>query len=91
MEKKISPADQEFLDVLAKNLIRLRKKMDVSQEVLAAQAGFHRTYLSHVELGRRNVSVLSLLKLASALNVQPYQLLKPPPVPGKGASEAASE
>lgn len=77
MEKKKAPTDLEVRAVLAENVIRLRKKLELSQEKLAAQAGFHRTYLSQVELSRRNMSLESLVRLAAELGVEPYELLKP--------------
>jgi transcriptional regulator with XRE-family HTH domain len=47
--------------------VRLEKK--VSQEKLAELAGLHRTYVSSVERGQRNISLLNIAKLASALGV----------------------
>ena len=47
--------------------IRLAK--GVSQEALAAAADLHRTYVSSVERGERNVSIVNIARLADALNV----------------------
>ena len=47
--------------------IRLGK--GVSQEALAAAADLHRTYVSSVERGERNVSIVNIARLADALNV----------------------
>lgn len=41
----------------------------VSQEKLAAQAGLHRTYVSSVERGERNISLVNIERLAGALEV----------------------
>lgn len=50
--------------------IRLhRDKLGISQEELAARAGLHRTYISDVERGARNVSLESINRLADALEV----------------------
>ena len=46
-----------------------RKKKGVSQEKLAALAGLHRTYVSSVERGEKNISLLNIEKLAAALGV----------------------
>lgn len=47
-----------------------------SQEELAGKAGLHRTYMSDVERGKRNVSVENIKKIADALGVNPSELLK---------------
>ena len=47
--------------------IRLAK--GISQEALAAAADLHRTYVSSVERGQRNVSIVNIARLADALNV----------------------
>jgi len=47
--------------------VRLEQKM--SQEALADAADINRTHMGEVERGKRNVSFLSLLRVASALRV----------------------
>lgn len=52
------------------NRIRfLRKELKLSQEALALKAGLDRTYVASIENGTRNVSILNIERLASALNV----------------------
>jgi transcriptional regulator with XRE-family HTH domain len=63
--------------VLAINLIRRRAEKGWSQEALALEAGLHRTFVAHVERQARNISLDNLERLALALNLKPYQLLKP--------------
>src|SRR5213079_3504185 len=46
-----------------------RSRLGISQEELAGRAGLHRTYVSDIERGARNVSLESIEKLASALEV----------------------
>lgn len=46
-----------------------RSRLGISQEELAGRAGLHRTYVSDVERGTRNVSLASIDKLATALEV----------------------
>jgi len=53
----------------------LRKQRGLSQEDLALESGLDRTFVSHVERGARNASILSVLKLAKALRVKPSRLL----------------
>ncbi|GAA4343648.1 hypothetical protein GCM10023165_26270 [Variovorax defluvii] len=63
--------------MLAANLIRLRAEKGWSQETLALEAGLHRTFVAHVERQARNISLDNLERLAVALDVVPYKLLKP--------------
>jgi len=46
-----------------------RNRLGISQEDLAERAELHRTYVSDVERGARNVSLQSIAKLASALEI----------------------
>ena len=62
-------------EVLARNLRRLRTQTGLSQEELAARAELHRTYISSVERGQRNVSLENIFALARALGCEPRELL----------------
>jgi len=48
----------------------------LTQEQLAALAGFDRTYVSLVERGKRNLSLLNIYQLASSLGNQPEDLVR---------------
>jgi len=61
---------------LAQNLREARVAKGTSQERLAEMAGFHRTYVSHVERAVTNVSLDNLERLAAALGVDPLELLR---------------
>lgn len=52
----------------------LREQAGLSQEVLAAKAGIHRTYMGGVERGERNPCLKNILRLAEALGVHPRDL-----------------
>ncbi|OGN82695.1 MAG: hypothetical protein A2082_04685 [Chloroflexi bacterium GWC2_70_10] len=54
---------------------QLRESTGLSQEELAAEAGLHRTYISLVERGRRNITVDALSQIAEALGVYTSRLI----------------
>ena len=58
------------------NLKRLRREKGWSQEDLADRCGLHRTYISGVERGIRNPTVLVLEKIAKTLEVEPAVLVE---------------
>ena len=66
-------------ELLAANLVRMRRALNWSQEDLALEAGLHRTFVAHVERGARNISLDNIEKLAVVLGVESYRLLMPPP------------
>jgi len=53
-----------------------RSALSISQNELARKAGLHRTYISDLERGARNPSVLSLQKIAQALQVSIAKLFE---------------
>ncbi len=57
------------------NVQRLRREKGWSQEDLAFESGLHRTYVSGIERGVRNPTLLILEKLAKTLGVRPAELL----------------
>ncbi|MCI8629307.1 MAG: helix-turn-helix transcriptional regulator [Firmicutes bacterium] len=48
---------------------KLRKNTGLSQEKFAAKIGMDRTYFASVELGKRNISIINLEKIANGLNI----------------------
>ena len=62
-------------EILAANLVALRNERGWSQEVLAFEAGLHRTFIAHVERQARNISLDNIEKIARALEVPSYRLL----------------
>jgi transcriptional regulator with XRE-family HTH domain len=55
----------------------LRRDRGLSQETLAALADIDRSYMSSIERGLRNVSVLNVARIAAALGVPVWQLFRP--------------
>ena len=63
-------------DILSENLKFFRNKKGYSQETLASKCGLHRTYISLIERDKRNITIKSLEKIAKALDIESYKLLK---------------
>lgn len=70
-------ADNALRAVLADNLRRFRANLGLSQEALADEAQLHRTFVGAVERRERNISLDNIEKLATALKIAPYELLRP--------------
>ena len=80
-------AGEEVLNgraVLAARVKGLRTERHLSQATLAERAGMHRTYLSSIERGRRNVPLDTVCRLAWALDVDVPDLLTEGPGEGEG-------
>jgi transcriptional regulator with XRE-family HTH domain len=50
----------------------LRKERSISQEDLAYLANLDRTYITSVENGRRNISIVNIEKIANAMGIDLY-------------------
>jgi transcriptional regulator with XRE-family HTH domain len=55
---------------------QIRERQGLSQEQLADLASVHRTYMSSVERGQRNVGLDNIISLARALGVSPAQFFE---------------
>lgn len=65
--------------VVGENVRRLRLTAGLSQEELAERSGFSQQYLSDLERGRRNPTVVTVFELAQALESTPAVLVTSPP------------
>lgn len=63
--------------LVGRNVRAARVERGMTQERLAEVSGFSQQYISDLERGRRNPTIVSLHELAQALNVTPVQLLSP--------------
>lgn len=75
LARMTTPASKT-LQTLGKNLLRLRKASGYSQERLALDAEIDRTYVSQIERGIANPSMLVLKKIADCLHVQLCDLVE---------------
>ena len=53
-----------------------RQEQRLSQEELADKCSLHRTYISSVERGERNISLENIVLISRALNITPVELLR---------------
>ncbi len=65
--------------LVGRNLARIRSAQGMTQEQLAERSGFSQQYLSGLERGRRNPTVVTVYELAQALGVGHLDLLRPDP------------
>lgn len=63
--------------LVGENVRRIRQDRGLTQEQFADLSGFSQQYLSGLERGRRNPTVVTLFELASALKATPIDLLAP--------------
>ena len=68
------PAKEPALKKFGDNVRSRREAQDLSQEQLAERASLDRTYISGVERGVRNLSLLSVVRLAKALKLSASEL-----------------
>lgn len=66
----------EKLKILGRNIKKQRSTTSLSQEGLGDLCNLHRTYIGMVERGEKNITILNLLKISNALNVQVNKLLE---------------
>ncbi|WP_239616290.1 helix-turn-helix domain-containing protein [Cohnella mopanensis] len=62
------------LKLVGQRIRTLRKEREMSQELLGEKGGFHYSYIGQIERGEKNISLLNLAKIASALDVSLSQL-----------------
>jgi transcriptional regulator with XRE-family HTH domain len=72
-KKKVKPDIRERFGFAVK--VR-REELGLTQEDLAEKAQLHRTYISDIERGSRNVSLINIEHLAEALSLAMSDLFK---------------
>jgi transcriptional regulator with XRE-family HTH domain len=63
--------------LVGRNVRRARVRAKLTQEQFSEKSGFSQQYISGLERGRRNPTVVTLYELALALGVSPVDLLRP--------------
>ena len=54
---------------VGKRIKQLREKNNLTQEVFAEKCGLDRTYITSIERGKRNISIVNLEKISNAFNI----------------------
>jgi transcriptional regulator with XRE-family HTH domain len=62
---------------VGRNLRAYRQARGLSQEALADVLGVHRTYMGGIERGERNLTLKTLERIASRIELDPMELLNP--------------
>lgn len=63
--------------LVGQNFARLRQEKGLTQERVAELSGFSQQYISSLERGKRNPSIITIYELAQAMGVSHVDLLKP--------------
>jgi len=66
----MKPDCKNIKSAFGEKLRSLRLSKNLSQEKVAELADLDRTYISSVELGKRNISIVNICRLAAALQVE---------------------
>ncbi len=65
-------------EVVAMNVLRARQDLGLTQEELAARAGLSTRYVGAIERATVSISITVLAQIATALNLEPTDLLRDP-------------
>ena len=77
LAKQVTPEERALKDILSGNLKKYRQRRNWSQFTLAEKINISTNFLADIEAGNTWVSAQTLVKLAQALEVEVFELLKP--------------
>jgi transcriptional regulator with XRE-family HTH domain len=70
--------------LVGRNVKRLREAKGLTQEQFAEASGFSQQYISSLENGRRNPTIITIYELSVALGASHMDLVRPPRRKGSG-------
>lgn len=76
-----TPLRMDMRKLVGANFARIRREKGLTQEEVEARSGFSQQYLSGLEQGKRNPTIITLYELAQSLGVSHLDLLIPPTKP----------
>ena len=71
----MADSEKDINIIVGKNIRALREKLGASQDVFADDCEVHRTYIGSVERGERNITLITLSRIAKAAKTTPVDLL----------------
>ncbi len=63
--------------LVGRNAARIRREKGLTQEELSERSGLSQQYLSGLERGLRNPTIVTLYELGTALGINPVDLIQP--------------
>jgi transcriptional regulator with XRE-family HTH domain len=69
-------SSENVLEIFGRNVQKIRKEKQISQEKLAEISGVHRTYVGMIERAEKNITLRNMEKIAKALGVEIKDLLE---------------
>ena len=75
MNNKLQNSDKEYLILLGNHIRQIRLSKKISQTEIAYRCGFDKSNYNAIEAGKRNPTITTLLKIASALEVSLEEIL----------------
>ena len=78
MDEEYKQSEKEYLISLGKRIREIRLQKKISQTEIAYRCGFDKSNYNTIESGKRNPTIISLLKIAKALDVSLIDLF---PIP----------
>jgi transcriptional regulator with XRE-family HTH domain len=78
MEKqRLYSSKKSSIEELFGNVLKqVRNEKGISQEELGFESGYHRTYISMLERGKKSPSLKTIFQLAQALDVEPSDIME---------------
>jgi len=83
--------ENQLRDIVRTNIKRYRNHRKWTQAELAERLDISINFLSDVENGKRWISPASMVKIASVLNIEPFELFKPADAPPPSVSDMLSK
>lgn len=77
MRARANALSMDMRKLVGRNVRRIRTERGMTQEQFAERSGFSQQYISDLERGRRNPTIVSLYELANALGATPVDLIAP--------------